>query len=164
MGNCCAKNVSKLENNITFKTYIEKGNYEEIFREEINKEKLIIHLKSYELNKDLLLKQEIKLDVIHVDSTRSTMSSSEEYINQGNEYPFIYNTIVLTVGTGKGNREGGIVGNLYTSTGIPLSLIKTEFRDEQILVKITAISIVQQLNKLVDNQFFFKNLVFANKR
>ena len=63
----------------------------------------------------------------------------------------------MTVGVGKGNREGGIVGNLYTSTGIPLSLIKTEFRDEQILVKITAISIVQQLNKLVDNQFFFKN-------
>ena len=51
-----------------------------------------------------------------------------------------------------------ITGKLYASTWIPLSFIQTEFRYEKVLVKITAISIIQDINKLVENRFFLKHL------
>ena len=130
MGHCCAKDFYNFENKITYDIMVEKGKYEEIFREDINNNKFTIQLKYNDFNSIKVLKPEIKLDVIHVDTIDSTMPASEEYIDKGNTFPFIYNTIIQTAGVGKGNRKwaGGIIGNLYTSTGIPLSLIQNEFR------------------------------------
>ena len=159
MGHCCAKNYYQYENKITYDITKDSGKYEELLREDINSQKFIIQLKCNDLKFIKVLKPEIKLDVIHVDKIGSTMPASEEYIDQGNIFPFIYNTIIQTAGVGKGNRKwaGGIVGNLYTSTGIPLTYIQNEFKDEKILVKITAISIIQELNKLIENKFFLKH-------
>ena len=159
MGHCCTIEFLAYENRITYDITIENGKYEELFRENINNNKFMIQLKYNESKFIKVLKPEIKLDVIHVDTIGSTMPASEEYIDQGNTFPFIYNTIIQTAGVGKGNRKwaGGIIGNLYTSTGIPLSLIKNDFRDEKHLVKITAISIIKELNKLVQNKFYLKH-------
>lgn len=159
MGHCCTIDFFKYENKITYDITIENGKYEELLRENINNNKFMIQLKYNESKFIKVLKPEIKLDVIHVDTIGSTMPASKEYIDKGNTFPFIYNTIIQTAGVGKGNRKwaGGIIGNLYTSTGIPLSLIKNDFRDEKLLIKITAISIIKELNKLIQNKFYLKH-------
>ena len=61
--------------------------------------------------------------------------------------PFIYNTEIQTHDKGKGARNwsGSIVGNIYTSSSIPSSMVKNEINSNDILVKITAISIIQKL-------------------
>ena len=159
MGHCCTIDFFKYENKITYDITIENGKYEELLRENINNNKFMIQLKYNESKFIKVLKPEIKLDVIHVDTIGSTMPASKEYIDKGNTFPFIYNTIIQTAGVGKGNRKwaGGIIGNLYTSTGIPLSLIKNDFRDEKLLIKITSISIIKELNKLIQNKFYLKH-------
>ena len=160
MGKCCSKVSIGEEQLNTVDLSLESGNFEEILREDINNEKFVIQLNyNNDSNKIKVLYPEIKLDIIHVDTIDSTMPASEKYIDEGNTSPFIYNTVIQTSGVGKGNRKwaGGIVGNLYTSTGIPLDFIKNELNDDRIIVKITAISIIQQLNKLVKNQYFLKH-------
>lgn len=159
MGNCCSKFFLD-EGLITIDLESQNVNYEEDVREEINNEKFIIKLKyDNNSNKIGVSKPEILLDVIHVDTINSTMPASEKYIDEGNASPFIYNTKIQTAGVGKGNRKwaGGIVGNLYTSTGIPSTYIKNELDNDIIIVKITAISIIQELNKLVKNEFYLKH-------
>jgi biotin-(acetyl-CoA carboxylase) ligase len=101
---------------------------------------------------------DIQLEVIHVESINSTMPASREYIDGGNKLPFIYNTAIQTAGKGKGNRKwaGSIKGNLYTSVGIPLSFIKNELNNNDIIVRITAISIMEELNRYIKGQFFLK--------
>ena len=90
---------------------------------------------------------DIQLEVIHVES-----------IDGGNKLPFIYNTAIQTAGKGKGNRKwaGSIKGNLYTSVGIPLSYIKNELNNNDIIVKITAISIMEELYRYIKGQYFLK--------
>ena len=159
MGKCCSKDFTEEEKTLSIDMILENGNYEEILREEINKNKFIIQLKYNQMNKIKVLSPDIKIDIIHIDTIDSTMSASKQYIDEGNIFPFIYNTVIQTSGVGKGNRKwaGAINGNLYTSTGIPLKYIKKELNEEKIIVKITAISIIQQLNKLVRNTFFLKH-------
>jgi biotin-(acetyl-CoA carboxylase) ligase len=86
------------------------------------------------------------------------MPASREYIDGGNKLPFIYNTAIQTAGKGKGNRKwaGSIKGNLYTSVGIPLSYIKNELNNNDIIVKITAISIMEELYRYIKGQYFLK--------
>ena len=100
----------------------------------------------------------IQLEVIHVKSIDSTMPASRQYIDEDNKLPFIYNTAIQTAGKGKGNRKwaGSIKGNLYTSVGIPLSLIKNELNNNDIIVKITAISIMEELYRYIKGQYFLK--------
>ena len=101
---------------------------------------------------------DIQLEVIHVESINSTMPASREYIDGGNKLPFIYNTAIQTAGKGKGNRKwaGSIKGNLYTSFVIPLSFIKNELNNNDIIVRITAISIMEELNRFAKAQYFLK--------
>ena len=101
---------------------------------------------------------DIQLEVIHVESIESTMPASRQYIDGENKLPFIYNTDIQTAGKGKGNRKwaGSIKGNLYTSVGIPLSFIKNELNNNEIIVKITAISIMEELNRYIQDQYYLK--------
>lgn len=156
---CCSKNPEQYERDVTNGSNIENGKYEELIREDINNEKFIIQLKFNESNNIKVLKPELKLDVIHLAFIGSILTASEQYIDQGNIMPFIYNTMIQTAGQGEGSKiwAGVIFGNLYTLIGIPLSLINEEFKDEQIILKITAISIIQQLNKINKNEFFLNN-------
>ena len=130
-----------------------------------NKDKKVINETKYILNFHLVKKKDIKisnpdikLEVIHVESIESTMPASRQYIDEGNKLPFIYNTAIQTAGKGKGNRKwaGSIKGNLYTSVGIPLSLIKNELNNNDIIVKITAISIMEELNRYTKDQYYLK--------
>ena len=100
----------------------------------------------------------IELEVIHVAEIDSTMPASREYIDQGNKLPFIYNADIQTQGKGKGARKwaGSILGNIYTSCSIPINMIKNEINVNDIIVKITAISIIQQL-KEYSNDFYLKH-------
>ena len=99
----------------------------------------------------------IELEVIHVDTIDSTMPASREYIDQGNKLPFIYNTVIQTQGKGKGARKwaGSISGNIYTSSSIPINMIKNEINANDIIVKITAISIIQQIRRY-SKDFYLK--------
>ena len=125
-----------------------------IDREIINKNKFRVKFQFEEDNN----KSPIILEVIHVDEIDSTMPASREYIDEGNKLPFIYNTIIQTQGKGKGARKwsGSIAGNIYTSSSIPINMIKNEINSNDIIVKITAISIIEQLKKFSYNQFFLK--------
>ena len=156
---CCSTNPEQYERDVTNCSNIENGKYEELIREDINNEKFIIQLKFNELNNIKVLKPELKLDVIHLAFIGSILTASEQYIDKGNIMPFIYNTMIQTAGEGEGSKiwTGVIFGNLYTLTGIPLSLINEEFKDEQIILKIATISIIQNLNKLIKNEFFINN-------
>lgn len=112
------------------------------------------NLKEIDPDKD----QEFKIDVIHINEIDSTMPGSEIFINYGNKLPFIYNAVIQTQGKGKGDRKwaGGIKGNLYTSTGIPMSILKNEINNKDIIVKITGISILQEMVKYNKDQIFLK--------
>ena len=130
-----------------------------------NKDTKIIDEKKYILNFRLvqtvgvkISNPNIQLEVIHVESIESTMPASRQYINEENKLPFIYNTTIQTAGKGKGNRKwaGSIKGNLYTSVGIPLSFIKNELNNNDIIVKITAISIMEELNRYTKDQYYLK--------
>lgn len=134
-----------------------KSNDEIMDRQKINDEKLIIKFKINDNNETTTNNSPIVLEVIHVNSCDSTMTTSREYIDKGNELPFIYNTVYQTQGRGKGARKwaGSIPGNIYTSSCIPNNMIKNELNSNDIIVKITAISIIQQLRKYSD-QFFLK--------
>jgi BirA family biotin operon repressor/biotin-[acetyl-CoA-carboxylase] ligase len=130
-----------------------------------NKGKKVVDETKYILNFHLvqrtgikILNPNIQLEVIHVESIDSTMPASRQYIDGGNKLPFIYNTEIQTAGKGKGNRKwaGSIKGNLYTSVGIPLSFIKNELNNNDIIVRITAISIMEELNRYTKDQYFLK--------
>jgi biotin-(acetyl-CoA carboxylase) ligase len=123
----------------------------EIKREEINTEKFTISYESYNKDGKKIDKPNILLEVIHVDTIESIMSSSRDYILEGNKLPFIYNTKNQTKESGKSS--GSILGNLYTSSCIPNNMIKNRLIDNDILVKITAISIFQQLIKYNKDAF-----------
>jgi hypothetical protein len=116
--------------------------------------KLYFNLKEIENTMD----QEITADVIHISEIDSTMPGSEKFIDAGNKLPFIYNSIIQTAGKGKGNRKwaGGIKGNLYTSTGIPMKLLKNEINNKDTVVKLTVISILQELIKYNKEEIFLK--------
>ena len=131
----------------------------EIKREEISENKFSSHFQIQEENEVNEMPAPIELEVIHVEKIGSTMPASREYIDQGNKLPFIYNTEIQTDGKGKGDRKwaGMIKGNLYTSSCIPVKMIKNELNSNEILVKITAISIIQILRKYSKDQFFLKH-------
>ena len=150
MGTTC-KNLFFSEEEMLTKSY------EEFDRQRVDDEKFIIKFKINDDNETTTNKSPIELEVIHVNSCDSTMTTSREYIDQGNELPFIYNTVYQTKGRGKGARKwaGSIPGNIYTSSCIPNNMIRNEFNSNDIIVKITAISIIQQLRKYSD-QFFLK--------
>ena len=124
-------------------------------REIINDTKFRVKFRFIEDNKN---NSPIILEVIHVNEIDSTMPASRKYIDEGNKLPFIYNTIIQTQGRGKGGRKwaGSIAGNIYTSSSIPINMIKNEINSNDIIVKITAISIIEQLKKFSYNQFFLK--------
>ena len=149
MGNTC-KTMFFSEEEMLAKSY------EELDRQKVNDEKFIIKFKIND-NNTTTNNSPIELEVIHVNSCDSTMTTSREYIDQGNELPFIYNTIYQTQGRGKGARKwaGSIPGNIYTSSCIPNNMIRNELNSNDIIVKVTAISIIQQLRKYSD-QFFLK--------
>ena len=139
---------------------IEKIVYKEIAdREIINSEKLIVKFKIIEYDEENHIKDDspIDLEVIHVDKIDSTMPASRQYIDEGNKLPFIYTTKIQTQGKGKGERKwaGSIVGNIYTSTSIPIKMVKNEVNSNDLLVKVTAISIIQKLRNY-SNQFYLK--------
>ena len=128
-------------------------------RQIINNEKFIINFKINENEKNKEnANSSIELEVIHKHSIDSTMPKSRQYIDEGNIKPFIYNTEIQTQGQGKGARKwaGSILGNIYTSSCIPIKKIKNELNSNDIIVKITAISIIQQLRKYSKDQFFLK--------
>ena len=127
-------------------------------KENVDDTKYILSFHLYEEDGIKISNPDIQLEVIHVESINSTMPASREYIDGGNKLPFIYNTAIQTAGKGKGNRKwaGSIKGNLYTSVGIPLSYIKNELNNNDIIVKITAISIMEELNRYTKDQYFLK--------
>jgi biotin-(acetyl-CoA carboxylase) ligase len=127
-------------------------------KENVDDTKYILSFHLYEEDGIKISNPDIQLEVIHVESINSTMPASREYIDGGNKLPFIYNTAIQTAGKGKGNRKwaGSIKGNLYTSVGIPLSYIKNELNNNDIIVKITAISIMEELNRYTKNKYFLK--------
>ena len=130
----------------------------EIKRENISETKFLYYFQIEEEDNENKIKMlPNELEVIHVDIIDSTMPASREYIDKGNKLPFIYNTIIQTAGVGKGDRKwyGNIKGNLYTSSCIPTNMIKNEISSKDILVKLTAISIIQILVKY-SNEFFLK--------
>ena len=127
-------------------------------KENVDDTKYILSFHLYEEDGIKISNPDIQLEVIHVESINSTMPASREYIDGGNKLPFIYNTAIQTAGKGKGNRKwaGSIKGNLYTSVGIPLSFIKNELNNNDIIVKITAISIMEELNRYTKDQYYLK--------
>ena len=146
-----------------------KSKFVEIKREIIN-QKFKIYFQLIEKD-EIAFKNnyDIIMEVIHVETVGSTMPSSREYIDEGNKLPFIYNAVIQTAGKGKGQRKwaGSIPGNIYTSSCIPLSMIKNELNNNDIIVKITAISIIQQLTMFVQNEFFLKypnDIICKDKR
>ena len=84
------------------------------------------------------------------------MPASRQYIDKINKLPFIYTTKIQTQGKGKGARKwaGSIIGNIYTSSSIPIKMVKNEVNSNDLLVKITAISIIQKLRNYSDKFFF----------
>jgi len=127
-------------------------------KKEVNETKYILNFSLVDKDDIKISNPDIQLEVIHVESIESTMPASREYIDRGNKLPFIYNTAIQTAGKGKGNRKwaGSIKGNLYTSVGIPLSFIKNELNNNDIIVKITAISIMEELNRYIKDKYFLK--------
>ena len=127
----------------------EKGNQPNPTKEqeeiEFKQEKYIQKIQLEEKNEIKIINKEIELEIIHMNIIDSTMPASRAYIDQGIKLPFIYNADIQTAGRGKGERKwsGDILGNLYTSTCIPISMIRNELNDNDILVKITAISIYE---------------------
>ena len=144
-----SQNYRKVEN----KKRIQKKD-----KKEVDKTKYILNFHLVEEDDIKILNPDIQLEVIHVESINSTMPASREYIDGGNKLPFIYNTAIQIAGKGKGNRKwaGSIKGNLYTSVGIPLSFIKNELNNNDIIVKITAISIMEELHRYIKDQYFLK--------
>ena len=152
MGHICSKpEISDAE--MTFQPFKNMGK-----REIISDEKFIVKFQiiENEIQNSKNIKP-IELEVIHVDTIDSTMPASREYIDQGNKLPFIYNTVIQTQGKGKGARKwaGSISGNIYTSSSIPINMIKNEINANDIIVKITAISIIQQLRRY-SKDFYLK--------
>ena len=47
-----------------------------------------------------------------------------------------------------------IYGKIYTLSSIPINMIKNEINSNEILVKITTISIIQNLRDYSKNKFF----------
>ena len=139
----------KVEDNVRIKNYAKKV---------VDETKYILSFGLVQRVGIKILNPNIQLEVIHVESIDSTMPASKEYIDGGNKLPFIYNTAIQTAGKGKGNRKwaGSIKGNLYTSVGIPLSYIKNELNNNDIIVKITAISIMEELYRYIKGQYFLK--------
>ena len=139
---------------------LEKTAYKEIAdREIINGEKLIVKFKFIEYDEENQLKDDspIDLEVIHVEEVDSTMPASRQHIDEGNKLPFIYTTKIQKQGKGKGARKwaGSIRGNIYTSSSIPIKMVKNEVNSNDLLVKVTAISIIQKLREYSD-QFYLK--------
>ena len=135
-----------------------KSPIKEIKREELSETKFLYYFEIEEKDKENKIKMlTYELEVIHVKEIDSTMPASRQYIDEGNKLPFIYNTIIQTAGVGKGDRKwyGNIEGNLYTSSCIPTSMVLNEISSKDILVKLTAISIIQILVKY-SNEFFLK--------
>ena len=125
---------------------------------EFKQEKYAKKIQLEEKNGIKINNKEIELEIIHVNKIDSTMPASQAYIDQGIKLPFIYNADIQTAGKGKGERkwESIILGNLYTSTCIPISMIRNELNDKDILVKITAISIYEQIIRYAKGEFFLK--------
>ena len=163
MGGCCSNDSTKVdehpkipqEANEKEKIEKEKEKDEEKDKNteeekiEFKEEKFIKNIKIEEKNGIKIQKPDITLEVIHVNIIDSTMPASRKYIDEGNKLPFLYNTDIQTQGKGKGGRNwaGMIQGNLYTSTCIPTNMIKNELNNNDILVKITALSIYEQIVK-----------------
>lgn len=158
MGNWCSRIFFGSVDKDDMIIDLEEGTFIETQRNTINNTKFVIKLNYKGWENENSSHETISVDVIHVDEIESTMPASEEYIRQGNILPFIYNAKIQTKGRGQGDRkwEGGI-GNLYTSTGIPKNMIKNEFSDKKIIIQITAISIIQQLNKYAKKEFYLKH-------
>ena len=153
MGHCCEKN-NIIIRNINFKNFFDKEPLDEIIeisKDQNGKSKYIINFKpsSY---------QKIKLVVYHSDIIFSTISASIEIINQGNYFPFIYNTDIQTAFKAKNSSQlkGCIKGNIYTTICIPFNMIIDNINDNDIIVKIVCISIYEILSKYIIDKMFLK--------
>ena len=143
--------------------------YKDLGEEIINENKYIVKFAIKDLDDIRRHNKIFILEVIHVDTVDSTMPASRQYIDEGNKFPFIYNTKIQTHGKGKGDRKwsGSIDGNIYTSSSIPINMVKNEISSNEILVKITAISIIQKLRNHSKDQFFLKypnDIICVDKR
>lgn len=135
-----------------------KDPFKEINRETVSDDLFVIEFELEKEKNEKNMRIPIKLEVKHVETVDSTMPASRKYIDKGNILPFIYTTKIQTHGKGKGDRNwaGSIIGNIYTSSSIPTHMIKNELNANEVIVKITAISIIQQLRKFAKNEFFLK--------
>ena len=163
MGSLCNQS-SMTDVDFEFQPYKDLGQ-----KEIINENKYIVKFKINDDSGDTLRHKPIELEVIHVDIIDSTMPASRNYIDEGNHLPFIYNTKIQTHGKGKGDRKwsGSIDGNIYTSSSIPINMVKNEINSNEVLVKITAISIIQKLRDYSKDQFFLKypnDIICVDKR
>lgn len=160
-GNCDVDNNNQMKISINHLNEVgrirhSQSKFKIIKEEEIDKKKSIITFKIGQ-------KPSNNLEVFHFESIATTMDESKQYIqniDKGNALPFIINTIEQTKGRGTGNRNwvGSIKGNIYTSSCIPINMIENEeINNKDMIVKITAISIIQQLRKYSEDQFFLKH-------
>ena len=100
---------------------------------------------------------EVELLAIHVGNTPSTMSFSKEIIDNGNKLPFLLNADIQTENKGEKNRiEGNVKGNVYTTSCFPFNMIKNEFKDKDIFIKLVSISIYDLLDKYACGEFLLK--------
>ena len=136
----------------------EKDEITEEEKIDFKQEKFIKNIKIEEKNGIKIQKSDITLEVIHVNIIDSTMPAYRNYMDEGNKLPFLYNADIQTHGKEKGGRNwaGTIQGNLYISTCIPTNMIKNELNNNDILVKITALSIYEQIIKYAKKEFFLK--------
>ena len=155
MGACC-DDSRKVKTRINKEEEEKDVNTEEEIQ--FKQEKYTKNFKIDEKNGIKIQNPDITLEVIHVNIIESTMPASRKYIDEGNKLPFLYNADIQTHGKGKGARNwaGTIQGNLYTSTCIPTNMIKNELNNNDTLVKITALSIYEQIVKYAKNEFYLK--------
>ena len=151
--NICPNSYS-LDNEKIFEAKIRELN-----RDKISDNKFLVKLQLIEPNENKITNPPIEFEVIHTDTVENTTVASKEYINQGCNLPFIYNSINQTNCVEISNRKmaGNMAGNIYTSISIPNNMIKSELNNIDTILKITAISIVQHLRRLEKNVFFLKH-------
>ena len=157
MGTCCSKSSDPNNLNIPIITLPAKK-VETISKEYIDPNKYFLNLKLNPTKEINIKNPNIKLLIIHVETTTSTMPSSREVIDKGETLPFIFNTKIQTAGRGKGSRKwaGSIEGNVYTTTCIPIKNIPDELNDNNIIIQITSVSIIQYFDQLSQGEFLLK--------
>ena len=160
MGACCPECNQNDQSNIYFPTKDKNPLIKfEVTETVIDNTKRMIYLKLNPTTDIKIKNPNIELLIIHVETTPNTKSASRQVIEEGETRPFIYNTHIQTIGRKKDllNWPGGIIGNVYTTTCIPLSYIPDELNDDNIISKIVSISIFQVFDELAHRQFLLKD-------